>query len=78
MTVEDYIEQVSDIFVLSDSFIRIKELIDDDASTIDDISEVILFDPTLSGAVLKLSNSSFFNYPKGISPTPFFVFLEAD
>ena len=63
MTAEDYIEKVSDIFVLSDSFIRIRELIDDDASTIDDISEVILLDPTLSASVLKLSNSPFFNYP---------------
>ena len=63
MTVDDYIEQVSDIFVLSDSFIRIRELIDNDASTIDDISEVILLDPALSASVLKLSNSPFFNYP---------------
>lgn len=63
MTVEDYIEKVSDIFVLSDSFIRIRELIDDDSSTIDDISDVILLDPALSASVLKLSNSPFFNYP---------------
>lgn len=63
MYVEDYIDKVSDIFVLSDSFVRIRELIDDDSSTIDDISEVILLDPALSAAVLKLSNSPFFNYP---------------
>ena len=63
MTANDYVEQASEIFVLSDSFIRIRELIDDEASTIDDISEVILLDPALSGTVLKLSNSPFFNYP---------------
>ena len=63
MTVDDYVEQASDVFVLSDSFIRIKELIDDDSSTIDDISEVILLDPALVATVLKLSNSPFFNYP---------------
>ena len=63
MNVEQYVEQVSDLFVLSDSFLRIKELIDDEASTIDDISEVILLDPALVGTVLKLANSSFFNYP---------------
>ena len=40
MRVEEYIEQVSDVFVLSDSFLRIKELVDDEESTIDDISEV--------------------------------------
>lgn len=63
MTADDYIEQASEIFVLSDSFIRIRELIDDEASTIDDISEVILLDPALSGTVLKLANSPFFSYP---------------
>lgn len=59
----DYAEKASEIFVLSDSFIRIKELIDDEASTIDDIADVILLDPALSGTILKLANSSFFNYP---------------
>ncbi len=59
----DYAEKASEVFVLSDSFVRIKELIDDDASTIDDISDVILLDPALSGTILKLANSSFFNYP---------------
>jgi len=56
-------EKASEIFVLSDSFIRIKELIDDEESTIDDIADVILLDPALAGTILKLANSSFFNYP---------------
>ncbi len=63
MTADDYVEKASEIFVLSDSFIRIRELIDDEASTIDDISEVILLDPALAGTVLKLANSPFFSYP---------------
>lgn len=63
MTAEEYVEKTSEIFVLSDSFIRIRELIDDETSTIDDISDVILIDPALSGAILKLANSPFFNYP---------------
>jgi len=63
MTAIEYADQAGEMFVLSDSFIRIKELIDDESSTIDDISEVILVDPALSGTILKLANSSFFNYP---------------
>lgn len=63
MNANDYAEQASEIFVLSDSFIRIKELIDDENSSIDDIAEVILLDPALAGSILKLANSSFFNYP---------------
>ncbi|MGB1263317.1 MAG: HDOD domain-containing protein [Cognaticolwellia sp.] len=63
MNVNDYIEKASELFVLSDSFIRIKELIDDECSTIDDIADVILLDPALTATILKLANSSFFNYP---------------
>jgi HD-like signal output (HDOD) protein len=62
MNAIEYANQASEIFVLSDSFIRIKELIDDESSTIDDISDVILVDPALAGTILKLANSSFFNY----------------
>lgn len=51
------------VFILSDSFSRIKELIDSDSSTIDDIAEIITLDPALSATILKLANSSFFNYP---------------
>lgn len=63
MNAIEYAERAHEIFVLSDSFIRIKELIDSESSTIDDISEVILLDPALAGTILKLANSSFFNYP---------------
>ena len=63
MNAMQYAEKAQDLFVLSDSFIRIKELIDSESSTIDDISEVILLDPALAGTILKLANSSFFNYP---------------
>lgn len=56
-------ENSEEVFVLSDSFNRIKELIDNDASTIDDIADIVILDPTLSATILKLANSSFFNYP---------------
>jgi HD-like signal output (HDOD) protein len=63
MNAIEYAEQASEVFILSESFIRIKELIDNESSTIDDISDVILVDPALAGTILKLANSSFFNYP---------------
>lgn len=63
MTATEYASEAGEFFVLSDSFIRIKELIDDESSTIDDISEVITLDPALTWAILKLANSAFFNYP---------------
>ena len=47
MNALEYAEQASEVFVLSDSFIRIKELIDDESSTIDDIADVIIIDKTI-------------------------------
>lgn len=58
----EYVAKASELFVLSDSFTRIKELIDDKASTMDDIAEVIILDPALSVSILKLANSSLYNY----------------
>lgn len=69
MNAIEYADQASEIFVLSDSFIRIKELIDNESSTIDDISDVILVDPALAGTILKLANSAFFHYPGKIDTT---------
>jgi HD-like signal output (HDOD) protein len=63
MNVDDYVNQAGDIFILSESFMRIRELIDDETSTIDDVSSVILLDPALTATILKLANSAFFNYP---------------
>jgi len=63
MNAFDCAESAEEVFILSESFARIKELIDHDSSTIDDIAEIIILDPTLSATILKLANSSFFNYP---------------
>lgn len=62
MNVKDYVEQAGEIFLLSESFVRIKELIDDESSTIDDIADVIILDSALTATVLKLANSAIFNY----------------
>lgn len=63
MSVVELAEKASEVFVFSDSFLKIKELIDEDTSTIDDIAGVIMLDPALSATVLKLANSPLFNYP---------------
>lgn len=56
-------KNAQEVFILSESFSRIKELIDSESSTIDEIANIITLDPTLSVTILKLANSSFFNYP---------------
>ncbi|MFT5813135.1 MAG: HD-like signal output (HDOD) protein [Psychroserpens sp.] len=48
MNVNDYAQKTSEIFVFSDSFVSIKEWFDNEDSTIDDIADVIIFDPVLT------------------------------
>ncbi|WP_416306090.1 HDOD domain-containing protein [Neptunicella sp. SCSIO 80796] len=63
----DYAKNVTESFALPDVCIRIKELLDDDCSTADDIAEVVSLDPSLSLKLLKLANSALYNFPAEIS-----------
>ncbi|MEP4891836.1 MAG: HDOD domain-containing protein [Aliiglaciecola sp.] len=62
----DYASEAKDIFVLPDSVLQIKRLIDDDASGMDDIANVINFDPALTVQILKIANSALYKFPSKI------------
>jgi len=52
---------------LPDIYTRISNLLNDEASTHEQITEVIKSDPALSVRILKVVNSSFYGYPQQIS-----------
>ncbi len=62
----DYASQARDIFVLPDAVIQIKRLIDDSASNMDDIAQVISYDPALTIQILKIANSALYKFPNKI------------
>ncbi len=62
----DYATKASDVFVLPDAVMRIKKLIDDESSTMQDIADVVNFDPALMTQVLKMANSALYKFPKEI------------
>ena len=66
MTALNYASQASDVFVLPDAVVRIKELIDDDSATMQDIADVVNFDPALMTQVLKIANSALYKFPNQI------------
>lgn len=47
---------------LPDVVIRLQELLDDNKSSLKDVSEVISLDPALTAKILKLANSAFFGF----------------
>jgi HD-like signal output (HDOD) protein len=67
MNVRDYAVNAGDVFVLPEAVIRIKQLIDDDATSMDDIAEVINYDPATMSQVLKISNSALYKFPNTIT-----------
>lgn len=66
MIATDYAKQANDVFVLPDAVMRIKQLIDDESASMQDIAEVITFDPALTTQVLKIANSALYKFPNQI------------
>ena len=60
---QTYAKQAEGIFTISDSFVKIRELSQDNNAELEDIAQVVTLDPALAAAVLKLANSAFFNFP---------------
>jgi HD-like signal output (HDOD) protein len=67
MNVRDYAVNAGDVFVLPEAVIKVKQLIDDDATSMDDIAEVINYDPAIMSQVLKISNSALYKFPNTIT-----------
>lgn len=66
MIATDYAKQANDVFVLPDAVIRIKQLIDDESASMQDIADVINFDPSLTIQVLRIANSALYKFPNKI------------
>lgn len=67
MNVQDCAVNAGDVFVLPEAVIKVKQLIDDDATSMDDIAEVINYDPAIMSQVLKISNSALYKFPNTIT-----------
>lgn len=66
MSAFEFARQVGDVFVLPDTCLKIKEVIDNKISNLDEIAEIIAFDPALASRLLKLANSALYNFPNPV------------
>ncbi len=66
MNAADYAAQVGDVFVLPDTCLKIKQIIDNKISDLDEIAELISLDPSLASRLLKLANSALYNFPNQV------------
>lgn len=58
-----YAQSVADLFALPEGYLRVKELMDSDTASLDEIADVILLDPVLTSKLLKLANSAIYSLP---------------
>ena len=65
-SVSELASQATEIFVLPDAVTRLKACMDDSAASIDDIGEIIAFDPGLTAQLLKVANSALYKFPNKI------------
>ncbi|WP_306522842.1 HDOD domain-containing protein [Rheinheimera sp.] len=66
MSAFDYARQVGDVFSLPETCLKIKDLIDNNVSSLDEIAELIALDPALASRILKLANSALYNFPNQV------------
>lgn len=65
-TALEFAKKAKELSVLPDVYFQLKELLDNENSTLDEISKLVVLDPALSSALLKIANSAFYNFPREI------------
>ncbi|GAA0859082.1 HDOD domain-containing protein [Aliiglaciecola litoralis] len=58
----DYANKATASFVLPDICLRIRQMLDDHNSDVDDIARIVSMDPSLASKLLKLANSPLFRF----------------
>jgi HD-like signal output (HDOD) protein len=64
--IKQQLEDITGLISLPEVFLKLRRLMDDDASGINDFADVIIVDPNLSSRVLKMVNSAYFGFPEPI------------
>ena len=66
MNLDEIVSKAESLFVLPESVTRLKACMDDEASSIDDIGDIISFDPSLATHLLRVANSALYRFPNKI------------
>lgn len=67
MNAHQYAQQANGSFALPDACFKIKGLMDDENSAIEDFANVISVDPSLTSRLLQIANSAIYSFPGEIS-----------
>jgi HD-like signal output (HDOD) protein len=67
MSAHDYAKQANGSFALPDACFKVKALMEDDDSTIENFANVISVDPSMTSRLLQMANSAIYSFPGEIS-----------
>ncbi len=67
MNAHEYAIQANGSFALPDACFKIKSLMEDESSTIEDFANVISIDPSMTSRLLQIANSAIYSFPGEIS-----------
>jgi HD-like signal output (HDOD) protein len=62
MSAQEYAKKAGNLFLLPQTVTQIKTLLDDEASSMEDIADLISNDPTLTAHILRIANSALYNF----------------
>lgn len=63
---QELVQSCSNIFTLPEIYFRVRDVVDDHESTMDDLANALKLDPAISARLLKIVNSPFYGFPKQI------------
>jgi HD-like signal output (HDOD) protein len=63
---QELVRSCSTIFTLPEIYLRIRDIVDDPESSMDDLANMIKVDPAISARLLKIVNSPMYGFPKQV------------
>ncbi|GAA6206227.1 MULTISPECIES: HDOD domain-containing protein [Thalassotalea] len=66
LTAHEYAIKAQQLCVLPDIYLKLKDMLADESTTLADISALLSLEPALASSLLKIANSALFNFPKEI------------
>ena len=63
---QELVQSYSTIFTLPEIYFRVRDVVDDSTSTMDDLANALKLDPAISARLLRIVNSPLYGFPKQI------------
>ena len=62
----ELVQSCSNLFTLPEIYLRVRDVVDNPESTMEDLANALKFDPAISARLLKIVNSPLYGFPKQI------------